>query len=176
MVILCNLLFNPHFRRFLTYTSRRVWHKRLHHMFIFWFTKLVELLFTFYICRAVILLNGIYLFTFAFLLSSACILGNRTLVWKTFDVCAKTIETANGTVTTQLWNMFCDSPLLNATCDKYFAANNVTEIQGIPGITSGILAGWLNCFVWAATKFVSGERWFILYIFVTDTLCSSQIH
>uniref|UniRef100_A0A8D3E645 Solute carrier family 12 member 5a n=1 Tax=Scophthalmus maximus TaxID=52904 RepID=A0A8D3E645_SCOMX len=69
-----------------------------------------------------------------------CVLGNRTLVWKTFDVCAKTVETANGTVTTQLWRMFCDSPLLNATCDTYFAANNVTKIQGIPGVTSGILA------------------------------------
>uniref|UniRef100_A0A3Q3L3Z5 Solute carrier family 12 member 5a n=1 Tax=Mastacembelus armatus TaxID=205130 RepID=A0A3Q3L3Z5_9TELE len=69
-----------------------------------------------------------------------CLLGNRTLVWKTFDVCAKTIETDNGTVTTQLWRMFCDSPFLNATCDKYFTANNVTQAQGIPGITSGILA------------------------------------
>lgn len=74
--------------------------------------------------------------------SRVCVLGNRTLVWKSFDVCAKTIETANGTVTTQLWQMFCDSPFLNATCDKYFVANNVTEIQGIPGVTSGILAGW----------------------------------
>ncbi|XP_046881399.1 solute carrier family 12 member 5 [Hypomesus transpacificus] len=69
-----------------------------------------------------------------------CILGNRTLVWKNFDVCAKTVEVANGTVTTQLWKMFCDSPLLNATCDAYFAANNVTTIQGIPGVTSGILS------------------------------------
>ncbi|CAG11794.1 unnamed protein product, partial [Tetraodon nigroviridis] len=69
-----------------------------------------------------------------------CVLGNRTLVWKSFDVCAKTMETANGTVTTQLWRMFCDSSLLNATCDKYFIENNVTEIQGIPGVTSGILA------------------------------------
>lgn len=74
-------------------------------------------------------------------LRSVCILGNRTLVWKTFDVCAKTVESANGTVTTQLWRMFCDSSLLNATCDKYFMDNNVTEIQGIPGVTSGILAG-----------------------------------
>lgn len=73
-----------------------------------------------------------------------CVLGNRTLVWKTFDVCAKTVESANGTVTTQLWRMFCDSSLLNATCDKYFMDNNVTEIQGIPGVTSGILAGQLN--------------------------------
>lgn len=76
---------------------------------------------------------------------SVCLLGNRTLVSKSFDVCAKTLETANGTVTTQMWRIFCDSPLLNATCDPYFAANNVTQIQGIPGITSGILTG-LYCF------------------------------
>uniref|UniRef100_A0A3B4BIX3 Uncharacterized protein n=1 Tax=Periophthalmus magnuspinnatus TaxID=409849 RepID=A0A3B4BIX3_9GOBI len=69
-----------------------------------------------------------------------CLLGNRTLMWKGFDVCAKTLETANGTVTTQLWQMFCDSPYLNATCDKYFVANNITQIQGIPGVTSGILS------------------------------------
>ncbi|XP_056294354.1 solute carrier family 12 member 5 isoform X3 [Pseudoliparis swirei] len=69
-----------------------------------------------------------------------CLLGNRTLISKNFDVCAKTIESANGTVTTQLWRMFCDSPFLNATCDKYFTSNNVTQIQGIPGLTSGILS------------------------------------
>uniref|UniRef100_A0A8C5AJQ6 Solute carrier family 12 member 5b n=1 Tax=Gadus morhua TaxID=8049 RepID=A0A8C5AJQ6_GADMO len=70
-----------------------------------------------------------------------CLLGNRTLISKKFDVCAKTMESSNGTmVTTQLWNMFCDSPFLNATCDRYFSDNNVTRIQGIPGVTSGILA------------------------------------
>uniref|UniRef100_A0A8C9VJ81 Solute carrier family 12 member 5b n=1 Tax=Scleropages formosus TaxID=113540 RepID=A0A8C9VJ81_SCLFO len=69
-----------------------------------------------------------------------CILGNRTLVRKGFDVCAKTVEKENGTFTTKLWRIFCDSELLNATCDEYFMNNNVTEIQGIPGITSGILA------------------------------------
>uniref|UniRef100_A0A8C9WHL4 Solute carrier family 12 member 5a n=1 Tax=Scleropages formosus TaxID=113540 RepID=A0A8C9WHL4_SCLFO len=69
-----------------------------------------------------------------------CILGNRTLVWKGFDVCAKMIEQENGTVTTKLWKLFCDSEFLNATCDEYFANNNVSEVQGIPGITSGILA------------------------------------
>ncbi|KAJ8401345.1 hypothetical protein AAFF_G00385760 [Aldrovandia affinis] len=69
-----------------------------------------------------------------------CILGNRTLVWKGFDVCAKVVERDNGTVTTKLWRMFCDSELLNATCDEYFATNNVTSIQGIPGLTSGILS------------------------------------
>ncbi|XP_072571801.1 solute carrier family 12 member 5 isoform X2 [Paramormyrops kingsleyae] len=68
-----------------------------------------------------------------------CILGNRTLVWKGFDVCAKVIEKENGTVTTKLWRLFCDSEFLNATCDEYFLNNNISEVQGIPGITSGIL-------------------------------------
>ncbi|XP_016352189.1 solute carrier family 12 member 5-like [Sinocyclocheilus anshuiensis] len=68
-----------------------------------------------------------------------CVLGNRTLVWKGFDVCAKVIERENATVTTKLWRLFCDSEFLNATCDSYFTNNNITEIQGIPGIMSGIL-------------------------------------
>ncbi|CAG11308.1 unnamed protein product, partial [Tetraodon nigroviridis] len=69
-----------------------------------------------------------------------CILGNRTLVSKGYDVCAKVVEIDNETVTTKLWRSFCDSEYLNATCDQYFMDNNVTEIQGIPGVTSGILA------------------------------------
>uniref|UniRef100_A0AAY4CYH7 Solute carrier family 12 member 5-like n=1 Tax=Denticeps clupeoides TaxID=299321 RepID=A0AAY4CYH7_9TELE len=69
-----------------------------------------------------------------------CALGNRILVSKGFDVCAKTIERDNGTVTTKLWKMFCDSEFLNATCDEYFINNNISQIQGIPGIRSGILA------------------------------------
>uniref|UniRef100_A0A8C2KHX1 Solute carrier family 12 member 5b n=1 Tax=Cyprinus carpio TaxID=7962 RepID=A0A8C2KHX1_CYPCA len=69
-----------------------------------------------------------------------CLLGNRTLVSKGFDICAKTIEQGNATVTTKLWRAFCDSEFLNATCDEYFTSNNVSQIQGIPGITSGILA------------------------------------
>uniref|UniRef100_A0A671XFJ7 Solute carrier family 12 member 5b n=1 Tax=Sparus aurata TaxID=8175 RepID=A0A671XFJ7_SPAAU len=69
-----------------------------------------------------------------------CLLGNRTLLSKAYDVCAKVIEIDNETVTTKLWSSFCDSDSLNATCDDYFANNNVTEIQGIPGVTSGILA------------------------------------
>ncbi|XP_056606360.1 solute carrier family 12 member 5 isoform X2 [Triplophysa dalaica] len=73
-----------------------------------------------------------------------CVLGNRTLVWKGFDVCAKVMESENTTVTTKLWSLFCDSEFLNATCDSYFTNNNVTEIQGIPGVTSGIL--WENLF------------------------------
>ncbi|XP_026125611.1 solute carrier family 12 member 5-like isoform X2 [Carassius auratus] len=69
-----------------------------------------------------------------------CVLGNRTLVSKGFDICAKTIERGNATVTTKLWRAFCDSEFLNATCDEYFSSNNVSQIQGIPGITSGIMA------------------------------------
>lgn len=74
-------------------------------------------------------------------LYSVCILGNRTLVSKGYDVCAKVVEIDNETFTTKLWRSFCDSEYLNATCDQYFMNNNVTEIQGIPGVTSGILAG-----------------------------------
>ncbi|KAM9475352.1 solute carrier family 12 member 5b isoform 2-T2 [Clarias gariepinus] len=69
-----------------------------------------------------------------------CVLGNRTLMSKGLDICAKTIESGNGTVTTKLWRMFCDSEFLNATCDEYFTNNNISQVQGIPGITSGILA------------------------------------
>uniref|UniRef100_A0A673A4W9 Solute carrier family 12 member 5b n=1 Tax=Sphaeramia orbicularis TaxID=375764 RepID=A0A673A4W9_9TELE len=69
-----------------------------------------------------------------------CLLGNRTLVSKGYDICAKFIEIDNETITTKLWRSFCDSDSLNATCDEYFTNNNVTEIQGIPGVTSGILA------------------------------------
>lgn len=72
---------------------------------------------------------------------SVCVLGNRTLISKGYDVCAKVVELDNETVTTKLWRSFCDSENLNATCDEYFTNNNVTEIQGIPGVTSGILAG-----------------------------------
>ncbi|XP_026699352.1 solute carrier family 12 member 7-like [Athene cunicularia] len=68
-----------------------------------------------------------------------CLLGNRTLSKRNFDVCAKFTESNNETKTTSLWRLFCDSSLLNATCDDYFTLNNVTEIQGIPGIMSGVL-------------------------------------
>ncbi|XP_038652745.1 solute carrier family 12 member 7-like isoform X4 [Scyliorhinus canicula] len=68
-----------------------------------------------------------------------CMLGNRTLAWQTFDVCAKFSIEGNETVTTQLWQLFCDSPYLNATCNEYFNLNNVTVIQGIPGIASGVI-------------------------------------
>ncbi|CAJ0964301.1 unnamed protein product, partial [Ranitomeya imitator] len=68
-----------------------------------------------------------------------CILGNRTLSRKGFDICAKFIDIGNETVTTKLWALFCSSPFLNATCDLYFSQNNVTEIQGIPGAASTLI-------------------------------------
>lgn len=43
--------------------------------------------------------------------------------------------------TTNLWKLFCDGPDLNATCDDYFKANNFSQIEGIPGLASGIMAG-----------------------------------
>ncbi|XP_068932465.1 solute carrier family 12 member 7 isoform X2 [Petaurus breviceps papuanus] len=69
-----------------------------------------------------------------------CLLGNRTLSNRNFDVCAKVQVINNETVTTtHLWELFCNSSMLNATCDDYFYQNNVTEIQGIPGISSGVI-------------------------------------
>ncbi|XP_058870316.1 solute carrier family 12 member 7-like isoform X2 [Acipenser ruthenus] len=68
-----------------------------------------------------------------------CLLGNRTLLSRNYDVCAKVVIEANETVTTKLWSLFCDSPSLNASCNEYFEMNNVTEIQGIPGLASGVI-------------------------------------
>uniref|UniRef100_A0A4W4HHN0 Solute carrier family 12 member 7a n=1 Tax=Electrophorus electricus TaxID=8005 RepID=A0A4W4HHN0_ELEEL len=70
-----------------------------------------------------------------------CLLGNRTLQNHNFDKCLKTEIVNNMTVTTELWDLFCDSPHLNATCNEYFTSNNVTVIQGIPGLTSGAISG-----------------------------------
>lgn len=43
--------------------------------------------------------------------------------------------------TTSIWEHFCAGPELNASCDKYFTSNNFTEINGIPGLASGIITG-----------------------------------
>ncbi|CAO2592041.1 Solute carrier family 12 member 7 [Lemmus lemmus] len=67
-----------------------------------------------------------------------CLLGNRTLAKRSFEICAKTQVVSNGTVTTALWRLFCNGSSLSATCDEYFVQNNVTEIQGIPGVASGV--------------------------------------
>uniref|UniRef100_A0A3B4ATU1 Solute carrier family 12 member 7b n=1 Tax=Periophthalmus magnuspinnatus TaxID=409849 RepID=A0A3B4ATU1_9GOBI len=69
-----------------------------------------------------------------------CMLGNRTLHNQKFDKCLKTEVIDNLTVSTQLWRLFCDGPNLNATCNEYFTNNNVTEVQGIPGLTSGVIS------------------------------------
>lgn len=73
---------------------------------------------------------------------SVCMLGNRTLQNHNFDKCLKTEVIENITVTTKLWELFCDGPELNTTCNEYFINNNVTEIQGIPGLKSGVISGW----------------------------------
>ncbi|XP_066099283.1 solute carrier family 12 member 7 isoform X5 [Saccopteryx bilineata] len=69
-----------------------------------------------------------------------CLLGNRTLSRRSFDICAKVHTTNNSTTaTTALWGLFCNNSMPSATCDEYFAQNNLTEIQGIPGVASGVL-------------------------------------
>lgn len=69
-------------------------------------------------------------------------LGNRTLARDLFDVCAKTVVEGNETVPSKLWRNFCSSENGSSFhCDEYFAQNNVTEIQGIPGLASGIIRG-----------------------------------
>ncbi|XP_033495398.1 solute carrier family 12 member 7 isoform X2 [Epinephelus lanceolatus] len=69
-----------------------------------------------------------------------CMLGNRTLQNHNFDRCLKTEVIDNITVTTKLWKLFCETDGLNATCNEYFNNNNVTEVQGIPGLTSGVIS------------------------------------
>ncbi|KAM9104599.1 solute carrier family 12 member 7 isoform 4-T5 [Megaptera novaeangliae] len=68
-----------------------------------------------------------------------CLLGNRTLSRRSFDVCAKVHAADNGSAATALWGLFCNGSTASTSCDPYFAQNNVTEIQGIPGVVSGAL-------------------------------------
>ncbi|XP_034469514.1 solute carrier family 12 member 7-like isoform X1 [Hippoglossus hippoglossus] len=70
---------------------------------------------------------------------SVCLLGNRSLKNEKFETCAKTELVKNKTVTSKLWPLFCDSEYPNATCDEYFMLNNLTEIQAIPGLLSGVI-------------------------------------
>ncbi|KAL0628959.1 Solute carrier family 12 member 7, partial [Plecturocebus cupreus] len=67
-----------------------------------------------------------------------CLLGNRTLSRRSFDVCIKARVVQNNSATSALWGLFCNGSQPSATCDEYFAQNNVTEIQGIPGAASGV--------------------------------------
>ncbi|KAM8881783.1 solute carrier family 12 member 6 isoform 2-T2 [Synchiropus picturatus] len=87
-----------------------------------------------------------------------CMLGNRTINAHDLEdnQCAKTsrnltFTTDNVTVTptpdpdfgvetTHIWSRFCQSPLLNASCDDYFSSNNFSTIQAIPGLASGIIS------------------------------------
>ncbi|XP_077480295.1 solute carrier family 12 member 7 isoform X1 [Stigmatopora argus] len=69
-----------------------------------------------------------------------CMLGNRTLQNHNFDKCFKMEIIDNVTTTTQLWKLFCDGPEFNATCNEYFLNNNVTQIQGIPGLKSRVIS------------------------------------
>uniref|UniRef100_A0A8C5I657 Solute carrier family 12 member 7-like n=1 Tax=Gouania willdenowi TaxID=441366 RepID=A0A8C5I657_GOUWI len=70
---------------------------------------------------------------------NVCLLGNRSLKNENFEVCAKKEVIKNTTITTELWNHFCNSKHLNATCDDYFTLNELTEIQAIPGLLSGVI-------------------------------------
>uniref|UniRef100_A0A8D3CY70 Solute carrier family 12 member 6 n=1 Tax=Scophthalmus maximus TaxID=52904 RepID=A0A8D3CY70_SCOMX len=72
-----------------------------------------------------------------------CMLGNRTINGHEIDdsQCAKTILLPiHEPKTTYLWKQFCQSPELNSSCDQYFTSNNFSEIEGIPGLASGIIS------------------------------------
>lgn len=95
-----------------------------------------------------------------------CMLGNRSISKHVINDnrCAKTMliqrapagnistnDTMNSTETqtvppftvekaTDLWKHFCNSSDLNAVCNnEYFVQNNFTQIQGIPGLASGVI-------------------------------------
>uniref|UniRef100_A0A673HW61 Solute carrier family 12 member 6-like n=1 Tax=Sinocyclocheilus rhinocerous TaxID=307959 RepID=A0A673HW61_9TELE len=61
-----------------------------------------------------------------------CMLGNRSL--------AQHDAAAAQEKTTHLWRLFCNGSELSAVCDEYFLHHNVSQIQGIPGLTSGVIA------------------------------------
>lgn len=47
----------------------------------------------------------------------------------------------NNTMATELWSLFCVGKYPNVTCDEYFILNNLTELQAIPGLLSGVIKG-----------------------------------
>uniref|UniRef100_A0A668AVX7 Solute carrier family 12 member 6 n=1 Tax=Myripristis murdjan TaxID=586833 RepID=A0A668AVX7_9TELE len=71
-----------------------------------------------------------------------CMLGNRTINGHTLrdHQCAKTVL-LRVTVekATVLWEHFCEGKELNSSCDDYFSHSNFTQIEGIPGLASGII-------------------------------------
>lgn len=85
-----------------------------------------------------------------------CLLGNRTLSRHGFDLCTKVVVEGNETVGSKLWELFCTSRFLNATCDEYFTMNNVTEIEGIPGAASGLIQG--ECTAGTGARAEGGHR------------------
>uniref|UniRef100_A0A671Q1Q7 Solute carrier family 12 member 7-like n=1 Tax=Sinocyclocheilus anshuiensis TaxID=1608454 RepID=A0A671Q1Q7_9TELE len=89
---------------------------------------------------ALVFLACVVLSILAISKNEVCLLGNRTLQNHGFDKCMKTEIIDNVTMTTKLWSLFCKGPELNASCSEYFSLNNVTEIQGIPGLTSGVIS------------------------------------
>uniref|UniRef100_A0A673GTY1 Solute carrier family 12 member 7-like n=1 Tax=Sinocyclocheilus rhinocerous TaxID=307959 RepID=A0A673GTY1_9TELE len=72
--------------------------------------------------------------------SQVCLLGNRTLQNSKFDKCLKTEVINNVTTPTKLWTLFCEGDLGNATCNEYFTQNNLTVIQAVPGLLSGVIS------------------------------------
>ncbi|XP_040911035.1 solute carrier family 12 member 7-like isoform X2 [Toxotes jaculatrix] len=56
---------------------------------------------------------------------NVCLLGNRSLRNEHFETCSPA----------DISPIFCN----NATCDEYFQLNNLTEIQAIPGLLSGVI-------------------------------------
>ncbi|TRY53870.1 hypothetical protein DNTS_002812, partial [Danionella cerebrum] len=73
-----------------------------------------------------------------------CMLGNRTLQHfgkaAKFDKCLKTEVLDNVTFPTKIWEHFCSGDFGNATCDEYFDLNNLTEIDAVPGLLSGVIS------------------------------------
>ncbi|XP_028330512.1 solute carrier family 12 member 6 isoform X2 [Gouania willdenowi] len=68
---------------------------------------------------------------------------NITIVFENSTVIPTMVPSPSPVVverTSELWKLFCQSQDLNATCDDYFASNNFTEIQGIPGLASGVIS------------------------------------
>lgn len=74
-------------------------------------------------------------------ISRVCLVGNRTLRIDNLEACAKTRTVENVTMSTDLWDVFCQGQYPNATCDSYFLLNDVAEIQAIPGLLSGVIKG-----------------------------------
>uniref|UniRef100_A0A4W6C889 Solute carrier family 12 member 6 n=1 Tax=Lates calcarifer TaxID=8187 RepID=A0A4W6C889_LATCA len=86
-------------------------------------------------------------------IGAVCMLGNRTIngheiydsqCGKTFLTVGPTFEPTRAPAqvekATSLWKQFCDGLELNASCDEFFKANNFSQIEGIPGLASGIIS------------------------------------